>query len=156
MKNAHPTPLDQEVVTPGCRITLHYAITLEDGMVADATVGESPIEFELGDGTLHPHLERLLLGRHAGDHDVVTVPPEHGFGHHNPTLVQTLSRSEFPESLSLTPGAILGFTTPAGDELPGTVLEIGGETVTIDFNHPFAGHTLTIGLQILAIENPFL
>lgn len=143
-----------ETIGPQSRVRLHYAITLEDGTVADATIGEKPVEIELGSGMLHPNLERLLIGRRAGDSDVIVVPAERGFGVHDPALVQSLSLYSFPPEMAVSPGSIIGFTTPGGSELPGTVLEIQDQSVMIDFNHPFAGQTLTIGLEVIAIENP--
>ncbi|WP_233279548.1 FKBP-type peptidyl-prolyl cis-trans isomerase [Acidihalobacter yilgarnensis] len=140
------------VIGPHSRVRLHYAITLEDGTVADATVGEMPLEIELGSGALHPNLERLLLGRVAGSSDVVVLPPEHGFGARDPAQIQTLPRHDFPPDMNLAPGDIVGFTTPGGDELPGAVIELDDSAVTLDFNHPFAGHTLSIGLNIIDVD----
>ncbi|OBS09540.1 FKBP-type peptidyl-prolyl cis-trans isomerase [Acidihalobacter prosperus] len=140
------------IVGPHSRVRLHYAITLEDGTVADATVGDEPVEVTLGTGALHPNLEKLLIGRSVGSSDVVMLPPERGFGARDAALVKTLPRHEFPADMAVAPGDIIGFTTPGGDELPGAVVEIDEAAVTVDFNHPFAGHVLTVGLQILAVD----
>ncbi|AOV18270.1 hypothetical protein BJI67_15445 [Acidihalobacter aeolianus] len=139
-------------IGPSSRVRLHYAITLENGTVADATMGEDPLDIEIGTGALHPNLERLLIGRKAGSTDVVVLPPERAFGLHDPSLVQTMPREDFPHAMALEVGALVAFTTPGGDEVPGIVHELTDNAVTVDFNHPFAGHRLTIGLQILAVD----
>ncbi|WP_455380489.1 FKBP-type peptidyl-prolyl cis-trans isomerase [Acidihalobacter prosperus] len=139
-------------IGPQSRVRLHYSITLEDGRVADATDAETPLEIELGTGVLHPNLEELLLGRRAGDKDVVTLSPEKGFGEWDEDLVQTLPRHDFPNDMSVSPGHIIGFETPGGDEVPGTILEVEENAIILDFNHPLSGHTLTIGLEILEVQ----
>lgn len=150
--NGEPKP-SSSTIGPRSRVKLHYAITLEDGTVADATMGEAPLDIEMGTGALHPSLEQLLIGRRAGSTDVVALPPERGFGPHDPSLVQAMPRHEFPQAMTLEAGALIAFTTPGGGEIPGIVLDLAEDTVTVDFNHPFAGHRLTIGLQILAVDD---
>ena len=46
----------------------------------------------------------------------------------------------------------LGFTMPDGSEMPGLVREVVGESVTIDFNHPLAGQTLTFSVEIVQVS----
>ena len=48
--------MSQEIL-PGCPVTLHLSIALEDGTEAVSTFGEDPIELQMGDGTLRPGLE---------------------------------------------------------------------------------------------------
>jgi len=48
---------------------------------------------------------------------------------------------------------IVSFTTPAGDELPGTVVEVDDEQVLVDFNHPLCGHAMDFEVEILAVSN---
>ena len=47
---------------------------------------------------------------------------------------------------------IIGFTMPDGSEMPGLVREVVGESVTIDFNHPLAGQTLTFSVEIVQVN----
>ena len=61
-------------------------------------------------------------------------------------------RRDFDQALSLVAGMIIGFTTPAGDEVPGMIREVGDEVVKVDFNHPLAGHELVYRVKILAVE----
>ena len=52
----------------------------------------------------------------------------------------------------LEPGVIVGFDTPAGDQIPGMVLEVDEEKVKVDFNHPLAGLNLEFEVEILEIS----
>jgi FKBP-type peptidyl-prolyl cis-trans isomerase SlpA len=66
--------------------------------------------------------------------------------------MQSLSREEFPQGISLEPGVIVEFTTPGGDEIPGTIVKVGDESVEVDFNHPFAGRDLVFEVEILEVS----
>ena len=47
-------------------------------------------------------------------------------------------------------GNIITFSQPGG-ELPGMIKEINGDSVTIDFNHPLAGQTVTFVIDLVDI-----
>lgn len=140
-----------DTIRPGSRVRLHLSITLEDGTVAEDSFEDDPVEVVIGAGDLHASLERPLLGLHAGDRQAMRIPPERGFGHSDPEAIQNMKRSEFPKDMELEPGLIIAFTTPAGDELPGTILEVCGDKVRVDFNHPLAGHEILYKVAILDV-----
>ena len=52
----------------------------------------------------------------------------------------------------MQPGLIIGFSTPAGDEVPGTVREVGDDTVLVDFNHPLAGREIIFDVKVLDVK----
>lgn len=144
-------PASPEVIARGSRVRMHFKIVLEDGTVADSTFEEEPIEFTMGDGTLHSNLENAIVGLACGDRRTLHIDPLHGFGFADPEAVHTLPRSSFPEEMALAPGTIVSFTTPAGDELPGIVKALEGDAVTVDFSHPLAGHELELTVEILEV-----
>lgn len=39
-----------------------------------------------------------------------------------------------------------------GSEMPGVVREVAEESITVDFNHPLAGHSVSFELEILEID----
>lgn len=131
-------------------ITLHYAISLDDGSVVDNTQDGEPLEIALGDGSLHPALERCLRDLEPGERASFHLSAEEGFGAYDPELVQTLDRADFADRAMLEPGTLLAFDTPSGDELAGRVLAVDGDRVTVDFNHPLAGRSITFSVYVLA------
>ncbi|WP_127475925.1 FKBP-type peptidyl-prolyl cis-trans isomerase [Sulfurivermis fontis] len=139
-------------ITRGSHVRLHYTITLEDGTEADSSRGGEPLDFVLGDGTMLEGLEDFLLGMRAGQRAAYSVSPEQGFGYRDAEAVHVMPRSDFPAEMELAPGVIVAFTTPAGDEVPGTVTALDETQVTVDFNHPLAGHTLNFDVEILAVQ----
>lgn len=143
---------DLNMIQPGSEVLMHFTIRLEDGTVAESSVGEEPLRFKMGDGTLVEGLELALLGLKPGDKQKLQIPPENAYGYAVPSNVQPLARDEFPEDMELKRGVIIGFTTPDGEEVPGMILEVGDEQVTVDFNHPLASHEITFEVEILEVH----
>lgn len=142
-------------IGPGSRVRLHFRLQLEDGTVVDDTFGGEPLSVTLGDGTLARGLEMALLGMKSGDRETVRVGPEmSGFGERSDEAVQRMPRGDFPPDMALETGMIVAFTTPGGDEVPGAVRKVDEASVTVDLNHPLAGHELTFQVEILAVEPP--
>jgi FKBP-type peptidyl-prolyl cis-trans isomerase SlpA len=141
-------------VGPGLQIVLAFSISLPSGQVLDQADETDPVTLELGDGQLHPNLEALLIGLEVGTQAKFSVPPEDGFGYPDPTNVYDIPRVEFADDMDLVPGLVIGFTTPTGDEVPGTVVAVDEEQdqVKVDFNHPLAGENFVFDVSILAIK----
>ena len=147
---------DVEALTigPGCRVTMHFTITLEDGTVADTSREGEPLTFTMGDGSLIEGLELALYGLKAGDRQVVTLDPREAFGFPDPDNVHRLPLGEFPANMPPEEGLIVAFSTPSGEEIPGAIVEVGEDEVTVDFNHPLAGHEIVFDTEIIAIQPP--
>lgn len=140
-------------ICPGSRVTMHFSITLEDGTVAEDSFDSEPLEFTMGDGTLNNGLELGLYGMKTGEEDTMIMSPEQTFGFHDPQNIHEMPRSDFAEGMELEEGMIIGFTTPAGDEVPGMIKSVRADMVEVDFNHPLAGHELTYKVKILNVVN---
>ncbi len=140
-------------IEPGCRVRMWFSLRLEDGTEVDSSADGGDLEFVMGDGSLANGLEMALLGMGAGDHETVRIGPAlSGFGERSDDAVQTIPRSDFPADMTLAPGVVIAFDTPGGDELPGVVRAVDQDSVTVDLNHPLAGHELTFEVEIRQIE----
>lgn len=138
-------------IGPDREVTLHFAIKLENGDVIDSTFDKQPATFKVGDGNLLPGFESALFGFKAGDKRSVQVLPEHGFGQSNPQNVQTMPRSQFKD-MELSDGLLVIFNDAANAEMPGVVKAFDDSQVTIDFNHPLAGKTLSFEVEIIEVK----
>lgn len=145
---------DEARVQPGSVVTLHFSLSLEDGTVAETTADGEPMRFTVGDGSMIRGLEMALYGMTTGEKRNVRIGPDLGFGDRDPEAVQEMPRSDFPQEMDLRPGLIIAFETPQGDEVPGAVTVVRNETVTVDLNHPLAGHELLFAYEILEVEPP--
>ncbi|MDU4091995.1 MAG: FKBP-type peptidyl-prolyl cis-trans isomerase [Pantoea sp.] len=137
-------------------VLLHFTLKLEDGSTAESTrANGKPALFRLGDGSLSAPLEAELLALRAGDKKAFTLEPEAAFGNVIPDLIQYFSRRDFIQTGEPEIGTIMLFTGMDGSEMPGVIREIAGDSITVDFNHPLAGHKVHFDIEVLEI-NPVL
>jgi FKBP-type peptidyl-prolyl cis-trans isomerase SlpA len=139
-------------VGQGTKVTMHFSLSLTDGTEVDSNFDATPATFEVGDGSLLTGYEEALFGLKAGDEQVFEMQPEQGFGQHNPSNVQRLSRKDFDPAIELEPGLVLSFADANRGELPGVIMTVEDDEVTVDFNHPLAGRTILFRVAILQVE----
>jgi FKBP-type peptidyl-prolyl cis-trans isomerase SlpA len=142
---------DEIAIYHGSKVSMHFTISLEDGTVAETTEGEEPLHFVMGDETLVEGLELALFGLKAGDKQSLKIGPETAYGYSDPDNIHPMDRADFPEDMELKCGMIVSFALPDGEEYPGTITELGDKQVTVDFNHPLAGHEILFEVEILEV-----
>jgi len=135
----------------GTQITLHFALTLNNGEVVDSTFEKEPAQFTFGDGNLLAGFEEALIGLTEGAKEKFTIEPEAGFGQSNPNNIQYIRRDQFGEEIELEEGLMLSFADAQNAELPGVVTAFDDKTVTVDFNHPLAGKEIQFEVEIIAV-----
>jgi FKBP-type peptidyl-prolyl cis-trans isomerase 2 len=101
-----------------------------------------------------PGFEKAILGMEVGEQKIVRVPPEEGFGLHEERLVDEFAVSSLPAGISLKIGTQLEVTAEDGNRFQVTVTRFNAGKVTLDANHPLAGHTLTFHIELLEIDRP--
>jgi len=142
------------IIGPGSTVIFHFDIKLSDGSAAESTrVHNKPAKLQMGDGSLSPAFEAQLGGMAAGDKRTFTLAPEDAYGMPNPDNIYYVDRSKFSSDAPAKVGMIVGFAMPDGSELPGLIRDVVGESVTVDFNHPLAGQTLTFSVEIVQVIN---
>ncbi len=139
-------------IGPGTKITLHFAVQLDNGDMVDSNFERDPAIFTVGDGNLLPGFEKALFGMLEGEHKTLLIKPEDGFGQRNPNNIQEIARSQFSPDLELSEGLMLSFADAQKTELPGVVQRFDDEVVVVDFNHPLAGRDILFEVAILKIE----
>jgi len=142
-----------ESVQRDSAVLVHFTLKLEDGSTAESTrANGKPALFRLGDGSLSAALEQALLGLEAGETKQFTLAPEEAFGSVSPDLIQYFSRRDFIDAGEPEVGAIMLFTGMGGSEMPGVIREVSGDSITVDFNHPLAGHRIQFDIEVLEID----
>ncbi|MEF8853471.1 MAG: peptidylprolyl isomerase [Haloarculaceae archaeon] len=153
-------------IETGDTVSIEYVGRLDDGTVFD-TSRESvatehglehhpereyePLTVEVGAGEIIQGLEDGLLGLDEGEEATVSIPPEDGYGQHTEDRVVAYDTDEFT--------AMIGGRAPEeGTEvqteegLPGEVVAVDDDTVTVDFNHELAGETLEFAVEVVSVE----
>ncbi|MBB1517922.1 FKBP-type peptidyl-prolyl cis-trans isomerase [Aquipseudomonas campi] len=144
--------MTEQRIGPDKEVTLHFALKLANGDVVDSTFDKSPATFKVGDGNLLPGFEAALFGFKAGDKRSLQIEPENAFGQPNPQNVQVMPRSQFAD-MELSEGLLVIFNDAANAELPGVVKAFDDSQVTIDFNHPLSGKTLSFDVEIIEVRS---
>lgn len=143
-------------IQAGSQVTLHFSLLFADGAEIDTTRNGKPATFTVGDGSLLPGFEAVLLDQQAGFADQITLAAQDAFGEHREQNVQVIDRSKFarlaPDEV-LEPGLVISFQAPDG-ELPGVVVAVYTQTVKVDFNHPLAGQPIIFDVSVLKVEAP--
>jgi len=139
------------LVARGAEVLLHLAIWLDDGTEVLSSFDDAPLRLRIGDGTLAPGLEELLLGLAAGTDELLLADGAALYGGPDPGMVRIIDRSDLPEGFECVPGRVMLFDTPGGQQTPGTLCRETDEGVEIDFNHPLSRRGLRIRVQILDV-----
>lgn len=138
-------------------VIICYVGKLDNGEEFATITKEEPFKAILGESELPPTLEEAIRGLKVGETTSVRVPPEEGYGPRQKLLVQEIENKEFIERVQPKPGLIITLNAQKEDgaepvPVPATVMEVNGDIVTVDYNHPLAGHHLTYEVTLLDTE----
>lgn len=133
-------------------VGIHYSLKGEDGELIESSTGETPLTYLHGHGQIVPGLESSLLGRKVGDQFVVTVPAAEAYGEFDSRLIVELQRDQFPPSAQLELGDVFEAALPETGPIVIRVVEIEGDTITVDGNHPLAGKDLTFEVNVVMMR----
>ena len=133
-------------VGDGMKVTMEYTLTLLDKTVVDSTAGQAPFSYTQGKQEIIPGLEKALTGLKAGDKKRVTVPAAAAYG-----LYDEKKKVEVPKK-NVPPEAKVGTRLRAANGSEAKVVELKGDSVVVDANHPLAGKDLTFDVNIIKVE----
>jgi len=135
----------------GSKVKVMYRGTLPDGEEFDSNHGGEPLEFRVGEGQVIDGFEKAVLGMTAGEEKTFTLPPEEAYGAHDADLVMRTQKSALPAD-GLFQGVGVRIKLQDGRTAEGYVTDIGEDEVTLDFNHPLAGKTLTFAIKVVDVR----
>jgi FKBP-type peptidyl-prolyl cis-trans isomerase SlyD len=108
-----------------------------------------PVTICVGQKHVIVGLDEELAGKKAGDEGTVTVLPEKAFGERDPKRIQSFPKNKFQEK------PVRGMPVKIEEMGEGTVVDVIGSRVIVDFNPPLAGQTLVYSYKIEEIvEEP--
>ncbi|MFM7022415.1 MAG: peptidylprolyl isomerase [Flavobacteriales bacterium] len=127
-------------------VAITYTLKNDAGEILDSNVGREGLYYLHGHGNLVIGLEEELENKVAGDKFSVAVSAEKGYGVADPRLVQTVPLTAFGTN-KVEVGMQFHAEGPQGQVVV-TVVEITGDQVKIDGNHPLAGNTLNFDIVV--------
>jgi FKBP-type peptidyl-prolyl cis-trans isomerase SlyD len=102
-----------------------------------------PVTICVGQKHVIVGLDEELVGKEAGAQGSVTVTPEKAFGQRDPKRIKSFPKNQFKEK------PVRGMPVRLEEEGEGTVVDVIGSKVIVDFNAPLAGKTLTYDYNII-------
>lgn len=135
-------------------VTIAFTGKLDNGEIFFEVTRDKPMQITLGTNDLPPTLEEAITKLTIGQEVEVRLPPEQGYGVRQKALLQTIDNQHMVDSLNPKPGMILSLKVDkdgSEQKVPATVIEVNGSEVTVDYNHPLAGHHLNYKLVLLEI-----
>jgi len=138
-------------VTDNTAVSIHYTLTNDEGEVLDSSIGSDALEYLHGSGNIISGLEKALYGKVIGDKFNVRIPAKEAYGELTDEMIQVISKSMFEGIDKIEVGMQFHADVSYG---PGvvTVVEIDGDNITIDGNHPLAGQALTFDVEVIAVR----
>lgn len=136
-------------------VTLAFIGKLDNGEIFISMNEKEPLNTQIGSSDLPPTVEQELLKMTVGELRKIRVPPEEGFGPRQKDLLQTIDNQKMIDTIQPKPGMVLSLKIDKDgveQKVPATVISVEGSQVTVDYNHPLAGHHLNYELKLLAIQ----
>ena len=140
-----------EKITDGMVVSLNYVLTVDGEQLAKTEAGD-PMEYLHGAEEILPGLEAALTDKQVGDKFSVTLTPEEGYGDYEEEDVEEIDRADIPNADELEVGMGVEVEDEDGYAYRAMVLEIGPKIVTLDFNPPLAGKTLTYDVEVVGVR----
>lgn len=132
-------------------VSFHYTLTNDAGEELDSTAGSEPLAYLHGRGNIISGLEQALNEKQVGDAFNVRIEAADAYGEFNENMIQVVSRDMFDGIDRVEVGMQFHAAVESG---PGviTVIEVDGDDITIDGNHPLAGQALNFAIEVVEIR----
>ncbi len=140
-----------ETINDGVVVSLAYTLTV-DGEEIESASREEPLDYLHGAGNIVPGLEELLAGKRVGDRVHATLPPDMAYGDYDPEETDRFERELLEIDVDLEIGMEVEVEDEDGYTYVATVTELSDDMVTLDFNPPLAGKTLTYDIEIVGLR----
>lgn len=134
-------------------VTMTYRMIVE-GEELESADADEPLYYLHGaeEPNIVPGLEKAMEGRVLGEKISVTLEPADAYGDYDPEDIEDFALEDFdlPENVEI--GDEVEIEDAEGMIIIATIKQIGKDTITLDFNDPMAGKTITFETEVLALR----
>lgn len=142
------------------KVSVSYDLNVGEGNeieLMERATPEQPLEFIFGTNSMLEAFERHLEDLEEGDSFSFQLSPDEAYGEYDDEYLVDLPRNIFEvdgkfNEETIKEGNVVPMMDSNGSRLNGSVVEVGAETVKMDFNHPLAGETLNFAGKVLSVE----
>ncbi len=132
-------------------VTFHYTLRDPQGRLLDTSAGGQPISYLEGAGQIIDGLDEALRGVAAGVKQRVEVRAAKAYGERDDTQVQRVLKALLPVEGDLKPGDQFKAGEDAFAPIV-TVVDVEGDEVVLDANHPLAGVDLVFDVEVIGVR----
>ncbi len=133
-------------------ISFHYTLTNKEGEVIDTSRDADAFSFIEGSGQIIPGLEKPMGLLNAGDKRKIEVAAKDAYGELDDQLIVEVPRSKLPNADELQVDDQFQASGPNDEQILFRVLEINGDQVKLDGNHPLAGEDLIFDVEVVSMR----
>lgn len=134
-------------------VAIEYKLTIDDGIVVDASEENEPLWYLHGASNIIPGLERALEGLEPGASKTVVVEADDGYGQYDDERLHRVPKAQFPQGSSFQVGDRVYAHSPDGQQIPARIKSVDPKEVLIDFNHELAGKQLTFEVKVTEVRD---
>ncbi len=138
-------------------VKVSYTGQLDSGEVVDSTENmEEALQFQVGEGQVIEGFENAVIGMTPGESKSFRLEPDDAYGDRDEEARITFRKTDVPEEIhDVETGHIVTLVNDSGDQMPGRVIQVDPESITVDLNHPLAGHPINFEVELVEIvEEP--
>jgi FKBP-type peptidyl-prolyl cis-trans isomerase SlyD len=142
-------------------VSLTYELKVEnengEQNLVEAADNNHPMVFLFGVSGLPDKFEENLEGKNEGDTFSFALEAEEGYGEYDQNALVNIPKNVFEidgkiDEEMLQEGNYIPMSDNEGNHMQGRVVEVGGEEVVMDFNHPLAGQKMFFEGKIVEVR----
>ncbi len=134
-------------IKSGSTVTLNYRVYIDSELI-DQTSPSEPLTYTQGTGQVIPGLEKGVEGLDRGDKKELIIPPEEAYGQYSEEKILHIPKEDLPGDVEPEKGMQLQAMSQEGSLYVGVVTDVKSDHVDVDFNHPLAGKTLQLEVEV--------
>jgi FKBP-type peptidyl-prolyl cis-trans isomerase 2 len=135
----------------GDTVDVHYTGRLTDGTVFETSTQSEPLRFELGNNDLLPAIQQTVIGMEVGESRTIRIPSAEAYGPRRDDMLMAVDRNRLADGFVPVPGMVLEVHRGDGEAIPVVVTSVADDEITLDGNHPLAGHDLDSDISLVGI-----
>lgn len=136
----------------GRKVSISFQGHLTNGELFGASTPEAPLRFTMGKSEVLPGVEQAVKGMKPGEKKSTTIPPESAYGLPEAIRIHRIPVSKLDPEVDAHTGAMVQVLDDSGNAHQGCITAVTHEIVEVDCNHPLAGETLQLDIELLKVE----
>jgi peptidylprolyl isomerase len=140
-----------------------YRGSYREGELICSSLRRGPLKLTLGQERIIPGFENAIIGMSENETKIVSLSPEEAFGERRQDMITAVERSQIPAHINPQVGMMMRFSanewhitrtiiTDITADAPVTIVDVAQDSITLDYNHPLAGHEVALWIELVEIK----